>query len=115
MVVFVYNYNELLSANRAMKVTHGTFDAVDDDGTDFYTDTNSILHTTNAIVGAYSYRILYQNNLHFDLTISNLTSITASTDIHFKYVAYNFIIFEFIICDTGNATELMVSTRMCYP
>ena len=63
VVVFAYNANELLQAQRSMKITYGTFDAVDDDGTDSYTDTNNILRTTNSIVGIHSFRIIYQSNL----------------------------------------------------
>ena len=104
LVVFAYNANELLQYQRSMKVTYGTFDAVDDDGTDKYTDTGSILRSTNSIVGIYSYRILYQTNLQYELTTTNFSTIVANTGYHFKYVAYNFMIFEFVKCN--HATDI---------
>jgi len=68
----------MLGFQRAMKVTYGTFDAVNNDGTDFYNN-NAIMRTTNTLVGIYSYHIMYQTKLQYSLTLTSLTSVVGST------------------------------------
>ena len=49
-------------------------------------------------MGIYSYHSLYRDHIQYTLAINNQTSIVADTDYYYLYVAYNYMVFEFIVC-----------------